>query len=521
MKILLWGTGDFANKVCEHITYINKVCDEQIYEVEAFIDNDSSKWGGIFFDKRIIAPTQVAKQHSPIVIAVRVEEPIKDQIERKIGGEYYTYYDFVCRDLPIEKSYPDICLCAELEKKICLQRKLQNDKGDTKNNCELIAGVASIFSKNIFDAAAFLDTASMNIQPQKKGLTKNIAMYFYKYFNGGVERVISLLIREFSLKGYNVHLIVDELRRDSDYAIPAGVMVHQMTVKPSENYFKWLVEFANYLKVNNIGCLVSHHSYWQGNFYLYRLCKTIGTRFILEVHNHYTGFVGDELEYYKMLYKNTDCIVTLAEDDKLFWADKGIKCVCIPNPVVVRNVRRAKTEGRVNILWIGRIAIFQKNVLEIVKAASVVCNEKPDTIFSIVGSFENKQTEIKFKDIISRYGLENNFVFYGYERNVEKFYLEANLMILTSSFEGFGMTIAEAMSYGVPVVAYELPYLELFKSRKGCLFAPQLDYVKLGKQIIKILNDKYLQKKLSNEALEVAKQFSEVDTISLWESVIA
>ena len=55
---------------------------------------------------------------------------------------------------------------------------------------------------------------------------------------------------------------------------------------------------------------------------------------------------------------------------------------------------------------------------------------------------------------IERTGLGEKVNLLGTTDNVYQFYGRASVMVQTSRWEGFGMTILEAMSCGIPVVAF-------------------------------------------------------------------
>lgn len=59
----------------------------------------------------------------------------------------------------------------------------------------------------------------------------------------------------------------------------------------------------------------------------------------------------------------------------------------------------------------------------------------------------------KLKQLVGRYGLEGRFKFLGYQENMTAFYERLHVYINTSLHEGIPMSVLEAMSHGLPVVA--------------------------------------------------------------------
>lgn len=86
---------------------------------------------------------------------------------------------------------------------------------------------------------------------------------------------------------------------------------------------------------------------------------------------------------------------------------------------------------------------------------------------------------------------------------MHKFLSTADVQLITSSFECFPMNLIEAKQYGIPVVLYELPYVELIKDQKGIIPVPQHSVKEAAEAIIELLrNDS------KREALSLASEQS-------------
>ena len=82
------------------------------------------------------------------------------------------------------------------------------------------------------------------------------------------------------------------------------------------------------------------------------------------------------------------------------------------------------------------------------------------------------------------------------------------------------MTITEAMAFGVPIILYSLPYLELLRCKKGYIEVPQRGIEQMAEEIIKLLNDEKKRKQLSEEGRENIQEFINIDILRAWEKVI-
>jgi len=63
----------------------------------------------------------------------------------------------------------------------------------------------------------------------------------------------------------------------------------------------------------------------------------------------------------------------------------------------------------------------------------------------------------ELEELVKSYELENNITLHGFVKNISEHYLKSDVFVLTSTSEGFGNVLTEAMSYGVPVVSTDCP----------------------------------------------------------------
>lgn len=102
----------------------------------------------------------------------------------------------------------------------------------------------------------------------------------------------------------------------------------------------------------------------------------------------------------------------------------------------------------IKLLSVGRLAP-EKDYCTMIEALSIL---KPKGGFKliIVGS-GGVRTALEEK--ISTLGLESNISFAGNSRSLPEYYESANLFLMSSSSEGFGNVLVEALSFGLPIVS--------------------------------------------------------------------
>ncbi len=107
-------------------------------------------------------------------------------------------------------------------------------------------------------------------------------------------------------------------------------------------------------------------------------------------------------------------------------------------------------KSRKIVLFLGRLT-EQKGPVQFLHAAKKVLARKPDTLFVIAGKGELLPLLINMS---LEMGISKNVRFLGYvpEEEQRKIYKLADLYVMPSTSEPFGITALEAMSSGVPVI---------------------------------------------------------------------
>ena len=131
----------------------------------------------------------------------------------------------------------------------------------------------------------------------------------------------------------------------------------------------------------------------------------------------------------------------------------------------------------------------EKNPLESVKIANLVCKKIPNTIFLYTGEGPLKT---KTKNLIKELGLENNFKLIGERDDIPHLLSIANAFLLTSIREGLPMALLEALFMKVPAVCYDAGGIsEVLKDGENGFLIPFNDTQKATESIINILQDNF------------------------------
>ena len=114
-----------------------------------------------------------------------------------------------------------------------------------------------------------------------------------------------------------------------------------------------------------------------------------------------------------------------------------------------------------------------------------------------------KAKESKFSDEIIFMGSVS-------DDKLSNLYKNASIFVMPSLYEGFGLPVLEAMSYGIPCVISDnssLREIAINGSEQACLFTTG-DSNDIAEKINTLLNNEKLRKDLSEKGIENAKRFS-------------
>lgn len=155
-------------------------------------------------------------------------------------------------------------------------------------------------------------------------------------------------------------------------------------------------------------------------------------------------------------------------------------------------------ERPLNILTVANLRP-EKGHLEYLSAIEKVLQEFPDARFIFIGRDDMNgkvQLAIKERD------LTESITHVGFQENVSSWMKVARLLVLPSLKEGCPTSVLEAMSHGVPVVAYNVGGLpELVRNRQDGLLVPPNETICLAKAMIKLLRETDLANKMVSSSL--------------------
>jgi phosphatidylinositol alpha-mannosyltransferase len=237
-----------------------------------------------------------------------------------------------------------------------------------------------------------------------------------------------------------------------------------------------------------------HHTYWQQSHYIKKqLWKK--------------GFIPFERKGYK---KASKVICVSSASQNILFNKYNInknKMYIIPNGIdfeifklVGNNSKNLK-----DILYVGRID-ERKGIKFLIESMPLLKKIDPDIKLHVVG-------EGKLKNELKQYvsNLQLKVTFHGFlpDKDLNKLYEKIAVQIVPSIFEGFGITVLEAMAKGVPVIATRVDGItDIIKSNQNGILVDYGNYEDLSRQAFQLLNNKAKMIKLTGNAIKSLNQFN-------------
>ncbi len=199
------------------------------------------------------------------------------------------------------------------------------------------------------------------------------------------------------------------------------------------------------------------------------------------------------------------------------------KMVVIPNPLrsVCAGSRNANKKDCFTVLSVGRLD-QGKNHQVLIRAFAKIASEFPRWNLKIIGEGilrPNLELLVKSLDISSRVSMP------GTMQSIGHAYQRADLFVIPSHYEAFGLATAEAMTYGLPVVGFsDCPGTnELIESGKTGILVDQScnPEVSLANALRLLLENSELRSKLGSAARKsIEGRFSIEQASNQWERLL-
>ena len=210
------------------------------------------------------------------------------------------------------------------------------------------------------------------------------------------------------------------------------------------------------------------------------------------------------------------CVVSLTEEDARFWQSLHRDVRVIPNMVSTPIHSRVDYTSR-RVIAVGRYS-HEKGYDLLLESWAKVTPGCPGWELHLYGDGDRSLVEAQAR----RLGVEDSVKAHGAVDDIAAEYARSSLCVVSSRYEGFSLVLAEAMSCGLPAVAFDCPYgpRHILEDGKNGYLVPLGDTETLARKMVKLMHDKSLRERMGMSAGESARKcFSVEEVMKQWERV--
>ena len=226
---------------------------------------------------------------------------------------------------------------------------------------------------------------------------------------------------------------------------------------------------------------------------------------------------------HKRIYRYSDRYVLLTQKfETTFKKITGIKhpkkLLAIHNPITIETPEKINWGEKRKICLFPARLVGQKGIHLLMSIWRKIEAKSTDLDLMIVGDGPERSF---IENSIKTYGLKH-VILEGFQSEMQPYYKKASILIATSIYEGWPLTLTESMSYGCIPVVFDsyLAASEIVENDYSGLVIPAFDIDMYVKKIILLMTNFGKRKLLSQNALVSSERFK-IESIGMqWDKML-
>ena len=211
-----------------------------------------------------------------------------------------------------------------------------------------------------------------------------------------------------------------------------------------------------------------------------------------------------------------DRLVVLTDKDREAWTELS-NVVTIPDPLPFVPISVSSLSAK-RVVAIARYS-HEKGIDLLLEAWSKVEKIQKEWRLDVFGDGERTI----YEQMIGNLEIDQQRCqLHGRTNDVEYEYSQSSLFVLSSRFEGFGLVIIEAMSCGLPVLAFDCPWgpREIITDGKDGLLVDNGNVSQLADSIIYLIDHPDVRKQMGEEAKRKSENYRMENLAIVWKNFL-
>ncbi len=214
-----------------------------------------------------------------------------------------------------------------------------------------------------------------------------------------------------------------------------------------------------------------------------------------------------------------DYLVVATDELKDFYSVRTkVKCLKINNPLDVIPTKKTSLSNK-NLISVGRF-VPEKDFESLIDVMKLVHEKDQDIHLTIIG---DGVTYTRIKSKVKTLGLEKVVSLPGFlsQSEIEKYYYGSSLFVLTSKTEAFGLVLTEAMSYGLPCIAFDRASGARAQiTRHTGILIRDFNKEEMASRIVNLMNDKESLKTYQESINQVISKYDKKQIQKDWAKIV-
>lgn len=218
--------------------------------------------------------------------------------------------------------------------------------------------------------------------------------------------------------------------------------------------------------------------------------------------------------FHRRMIGKANMVVALTKQDASRWRMVNKNVCIIPDMVHLNQSGSYSTCTNKRVIFVGRFD-DQKGYDYLMEIWNRVYSLHSDWRLDIYG--EGTDSELCKKMMPSR----KNIFIHGQVSDMIDCYKDSSILIMTSVYEPFGLVLPEAMSCGLPVIAFDCPYgpKEIVTDGEDGFLISLGDVNTFAEKLCILMENETLRIKIGHKAILSASRYDKHTIIPLWQDV--